>query len=112
MQATLFPSNLTYSVSRISKVPGVSQLAAEYINGIPSGVIMRLENLPEDRFSCTLLISMSDSFQLIVRIPCLVTLPKSYSVTGEVATTHILRFESADRISIPGTGTCASSWNL
>ena len=41
-------------------------------------------------------------------------MPKSYSVTGEVATTHILRPESADRVSIsqfyeyaPAVGPCS-----
>ncbi|KIJ93547.1 hypothetical protein K443DRAFT_12797 [Laccaria amethystina LaAM-08-1] len=55
---------------------------------------LRLANLPEGRFSFTFPISMHDSFQLVVRILCPVTVPKSYSVAGEVATMHFLRSES------------------
>jgi len=75
---------------RVFNVNGLSRLAAESVDRSPDDIVS-LEKLAEGGFNRTFLITMRDDFQLIARIPYLVTVPKPYAVASEVATMDFLR---------------------
>ena len=66
-------------------VSGLSRLATESVDRSPSDIVS-FEKLTEGGFNRTFLIIMHDDFQLVVRIPYPVTVPKFYTVAGEVST--------------------------
>ena len=53
--------------------------------------IAGLAQLSEGGSNRTFLITMRDGFQMVARIPYLVTVPKNYAVASEVATMNLLR---------------------
>jgi hypothetical protein len=75
---------------RVFNVNALSQLAAESVNRNFDDIVS-FEKLGEGGFNRTFLITMRDDFQLVARIPYLITLPKFYVVASEVATMDFLR---------------------
>ena len=75
---------------RIFNVDGLCQLAAQSVDRSPDDIV-DLKNFAEGGFNRSFLITMDGGFQMVVRIPYPIMIPKYFAVASEVATMALLR---------------------
>ncbi|KAG6822514.1 hypothetical protein H0H92_013551, partial [Tricholoma furcatifolium] len=77
---------------RVFNVEELSRLAAEAVNRSPDNIV-HMEKLAEGSWNRIFLITMRCGFQMVARIPYLITHPKYLAIASEVATMTFLRSE-------------------
>jgi len=75
---------------RVFNVDGLRRLAAQSVDRSPDDIV-DFAKLAEGGLNRTFLITMRGGFQMVVRIPYPVTVPKYYTIASEVATMALLR---------------------
>lgn len=71
-------------------VDGLRRLAAESVNKTAEDVVS-LSKFAEGGFNRIFIVTLRDGQQIVARIPCPMTIPRSHIVASEVATIEYLR---------------------